>query len=41
MVSILVAVDTTQSSASDRVKIYVNGTEVDGYDTSYCSCSKP
>ena len=31
---ILVAVDTTQSTASDRVKIYVNGTEVDGYDTS-------
>ena len=31
---IVVQIDSTQGTASDRVKIYVNGTEVDGYDTS-------
>ena len=30
---ILVAVDTTQSTEADRVKIYVNGSQVTAFDT--------
>ena len=30
---ICVAIDTTQSTASDRAKLYVNGTRVTAFDT--------
>ena len=38
---IVLAIDTTQSTSSDRIKIYVNGTQQTAFDTStYPSSSK-
>ena len=35
MVEFVVAVDTTQATASDRVKIYINGTQDKFYTSTY------